>query len=277
MRRLLLLLAGLALVAVACSGGDDGAFPDDAFVIRASSDLAVGPDRVLLAIGTPSNERPARPEIGVTIEVYPEGEPDSAQRVPGVFMWAVPDVSGLYRADVEFDAPGVWVASVVPDDGSPLEPTLLNVAAAPLTPAVGAAAPGSASPIAADVADLAEITTDRAPDPRFYELSIADAVTSGRASVIVFATPRFCQTAVCGPTLDEMKEVADDFPDVNWLHVEVFTNLDDPDNLELVPAVTEWGLPSEPWVFVVGADGVVTGRFEGVVDPSEIEAALGGA
>ena len=86
--------------------------------------------------------------------------------------------------------------------------------------------------------------------------------------------PRFCETAVCGPTLDEVKAIADDHPDVNWLHVEVFTNLDDPGNLEVVPAVTDWGLPSEPWVFVVGADGMVTGRFEGVVDPVEIEAAL---
>ncbi len=54
----------------------------------------------------------------------------------------------------------------------------------------------------------------------------------------------------------------------------MFTNLDDPENLEVVPAVQEWGLTSEPWVFVVDALGNVAGRFEGVVDPEEIEAAL---
>jgi hypothetical protein len=106
-------------------------------------------------------------------------------------------------------------------------------------------------------------------------MSIAEAVASGRPSVIVFATPKFCQTAICGPTVDRILEIKPSFPEVNFLHVEVFTNLDDPDNLQLVPAVSEWGLPTEPWVFVVDATGIVVARFEGVVDAAEIAAALG--
>jgi hypothetical protein len=54
----------------------------------------------------------------------------------------------------------------------------------------------------------------------------------------------------------------------------VYTNLDDAQNLEPVPAVLEWGLPTEPWVFVVDAQGFVVGRFEGVVSAEEITAAL---
>jgi hypothetical protein len=55
----------------------------------------------------------------------------------------------------------------------------------------------------------------------------------------------------------------------------VFTNLDDPDNLAVVPAVQEWGLPTEPWVFVVDAAGIVIGRFEGVISSEEIAELLG--
>ena len=273
------ILITFALVLAACGGGGatttttgdgGGALPPGSTAIRVSSDLGVGEERLLIAIAGPAGERLAAPDLPVTLEVYPEGEPEEGQTVPGTFMWAVPEVSGMYRADVEFDRAGVWMVVVTPEDGAPLDPVAVGVAEDTLTPAVGTAAPASDTFIAADVADLAEITTDPEPDPRFYQVSVADAVASGDPTVVVFATPRFCQTAVCGPTLDGVKEIAASYPNVNWVHVEVFTNLDDPDALAVVPAAVEWGLPTEPWVFVVDGDGVVRGRFEGVVSREEL-------
>ena len=72
-----------------------------------------------------------------------------------------------------------------------------------------------------------------------------------------------------------MRELAPQYPDVNFLHVEVFTNINDPANIVLAPAVEEWGLPTEPWVFVVDANGIVAGRYEGVVTPEELREVLG--
>ena len=46
-------------------------------------------------------------------------------------------------------------------------------------------------------------------------------------------------------------------------------------NIVLAPAVEEWGLPTEPWVFVVDANGIVAGRYEGVVTPEELREVLG--
>ena len=40
------------------------------------------------------------------------------------------------------------------------------------------------------------------------------------------------------------------------------------------PVMDEWRLPTEPWTFVVGADGRVTKRFEGLVTGDEVAAAL---
>jgi glutathione peroxidase-family protein len=40
------------------------------------------------------------------------------------------------------------------------------------------------------------------------------------------------------------------------------------------PTVTEWNLRSEPWIFVVDADGMVRARFEGLTTRAELEAAL---
>ena len=54
----------------------------------------------------------------------------------------------------------------------------------------------------------------------------------------------------------------------------MFTNINDPDNIALAPAVEEWGLPTEPWVFVVDAEGIVIARFEGLVAEEELAALL---
>jgi hypothetical protein len=38
--------------------------------------------------------------------------------------------------------------------------------------------------------------------------------------------------------------------------------------------VRQWGLPSEPWVFLVGADGLIKARFEGTVSVRELDEAV---
>ena len=38
--------------------------------------------------------------------------------------------------------------------------------------------------------------------------------------------------------------------------------------------MTEWNLRTEPWTFLVDADGVVRARFEGLATRREIEVAL---
>jgi hypothetical protein len=276
-RTLVSVILGAALVASACgddaSSGDPGPFPPDAFALTASSNLAVGTERLLVAVVSETGGRLSSDTVPVTVIVRPDGGAPG-DPVDAVFMWAVPGVSGLYRATVEFPTAGTWWVRVTPDGGPPLPEFPVTVLSAALTPAIGDPAPRSETPTAAD-GQLADITTDDDPDPRFYEMSIAEAVTSGRPSVIVFATPKFCTTGVCGPTLDDIKAMAPTHPGVVFVHVEVFTNLHDPDNLEIVPAVVEWGLPTEPWIFVVDADGIVTGRFEGVVSIEEIEELLG--
>ena len=38
--------------------------------------------------------------------------------------------------------------------------------------------------------------------------------------------------------------------------------------------MNQWGLQSEPWTFVVGADGRVKDKFEGSVSEAELTAAV---
>jgi hypothetical protein len=286
--RALILLIALSIVATACGGGGDSSSPTttttaptdvapfgvDAFSFVASSNLAVGTERVLVTVSDDTGRRLPSPDIPVTINTWLDGREFQVQSAEGIFLWAIPDVSGLYRATFEFDVPGTWVFQIVPDGAEPLDATAVTVYEEPFTPAVGDPAPRSET-LTSDDAPISEISSDSDPEPSFYEMTIAEAVTSGSPSVIVFATPRFCTTAICQPTLELMRGIAPSYPDVNFLHVEVFTNINDPDDIELAPAVEEWGLPTEPWVFVVDENGIVIGRYEGVMTVEELEEVLG--
>jgi hypothetical protein len=62
---------------------------------------------------------------------------------------------------------------------------------------------------------------------------------------------------------------------VGFVHVEIYEDLQaEVEDLTTVPAITEWGLPSEPWVFVVDSDGVVSAAFEGAASDEELAAAI---
>ena len=83
--------------------------------------------------------------------------------------------------------------------------------------------PASDTPTLADVGgDVSKISTDPDPVPAFYETSIADAVAAEKPFVVAFATPKFCVTQQCGPTLDRLKPIAADHPDVTVINVEPY-------------------------------------------------------
>lgn len=260
----------VALLLAACSA------PLQPLAIVAShpQSLEVGEQRILVGlIDTESQAFLASPDVGATATlVGPDGEtlPD----VPLDFIWAVPDQRGLYRAVVDFPAPGAWSVTVEAEGYAPTEPTLVMVSEDTAMPQVGDPAPPVATRTA--TADFSEISTDPSPEPAFYSLSLDEALTDERPTVVIFATPAFCTSATCGPVLESAKQVAQDHPAVDFVHVEIYENLDAEsfEDLVTVEAVDAWELPSEPWVFVTDADGTVTARFEGTVAPAELEAAL---
>jgi hypothetical protein len=62
------------------------------------------------------------------------------------------------------------------------------------------------------------------PDCGMHEVSLDAAVSAGQPLVLLFATPAYCQTAVCGPavnTLDQVRQ-SRDWGDVAFIHVEIF-------------------------------------------------------
>ncbi len=131
--------------------------------------------------------------------------------------------------------------------------------------------PATAGPTSEGI-ELSQITSDFNPDPDLYRITIADALASGRPTVISFSTPTFCTSRTCGPALEVVKAAKNRFGDqAHFVHVEIYQEFS---TLAVDPVVLEWRLPSEPWTYVVDAEGVVSARFEGLVGLSELEVAI---
>ena len=282
-------LLALAALAAACGGGDEEEGPilspitAEYAPVVISSDIAVGPNRFVVGLVDADNEPVAGAELHfrflafdgseqklkfesdptpVTIEKsYTHTHEDGTVESHGA------GELGVYVANVEFDAAGRWALEVSGRvEGADIEPqtTVFDVREESLSPNIGDPAPLSVQPILSDVEDISEIDTSDPPNPAMHQITIADAVQSGKPTVIVFATPAFCVSRVCGPTKGVVDDLFEEYGDsANFIHVEPY---------DLEKARSGEGLVVLP--FIVDADGKIAGKYEGVVTLEEMEAAL---
>jgi hypothetical protein len=290
-------VAVLALVVGACGSspstpkGSSGASPATAHAVLpqiVSSEVGVGPNRILVGLTDPSGTKSAgSPDRKVSVAFRgPQGE--TVPAAPTTFIWAIEGSNGVYVLHATLPSPGQWTADITTSaPGSPEEtiPFGFDVKDRPAVVRPGEPAPSVPTPtIATAGGDVSKVSTDTKPVTRFYETSEADALAAKKPFVLVFATPKFCQTATCGPTLDKLKPVAAAHPEVTFINVEPYLlqddqgqlqpRLDAAGNLQAAPATLAFKLSSEPYVFVVGADGKVSSSFELVFSADEIEAAI---
>ncbi len=233
-----------------------------------------GRQRVMTAlIGDGPNAFLGGPDQPVVVR-FEHVDGDTVGEVEGAWLTTNAAALGLYVTYYEFPAAGLWEV-IVSADGEDLGAALIEVTEESAVPNIGDPAPKSVTPTGTTVAELAAISTDPEPDPSLYDLTIADAVTNGRPTVIVFATPAFCQTALCGPTLETVKAAGAGRDDIDLVHIEPFDlELAPQGTLQPIGPMADWGLVTEPWVFVVDADGLVSATFEGIIGQEELEAAL---
>jgi hypothetical protein len=251
-------------------------------VVLASSDLAVGPNRFVFGVLDNASSPIRTPEARVTF-LYLESTPyqERAQASARFVKWPAA-AAGVYVADVAFDRDGRWgaVVKVTGQDGTASSSqTAFLVKSQSSSPGIGQPAPRSRNKTAADVHDLAEISSAAVPDPGLYEMTIEEAASSGKPTIVTFAAPAFCQTATCGPQVEVVSSIKDRYRGrANFIHVEVYDN---PREMEgdltkgrLSPLLEEWGLVTEPFTFVLDRNGLVAFKFEGFATQEELEAAL---
>ncbi len=256
--------------------------------VAVSQEFGVGKNRVVFSLldatGTASAATPDRTlSIGFR---GPNGE--TVAPTPMTFMWAVEGVKGVYVGHATFASAGQWTADfTTAAPGSPQSTVAFSFPVRQRTQvlAPGDAAPSVRTPTLADVGgDVAKISTDASPEKRFYQTSEAAALAAKKPFVLIFATPKFCQSATCGPALDRLKPVAAAHPEMTFINVEPYQLqeqngalqpvLDANNQLITVEATNAFRLVSEPFVFVVGGDGKIAASFELVFSPDEVEAAI---
>jgi hypothetical protein len=268
------------------AAGGSGAL--DVLPTIVSSEIAVGSNRILVSVLDSTGTKPAAsPDRKVSVAFRgPGGEAIAAQ--PATFIWAIEGVSGVYVVHATFPAAGAWIADFTTSAPGSTETTIpfsFDVKARTQVLGPGDPAPSVATPTIGSVGgDVAKVSTDPAPVNRFYETSEADALAAKKPFVLIFATPKFCKSSTCGPTLDKLKPIAAAHPEMTFINVEPYVLHDDNgqlqpvldagNNFQAAPATVAFKLTSEPIVFVVGADGKISSSFELVFSPDEIETAI---
>jgi hypothetical protein len=259
-------------------------------LIAQPGELVCGPNRVLFSFVDGSGRPLGSPDRAASLAVYDLAKDPATPTatVDGTFVWAIQDERGVYVANVSFAEAGEYGAEfrTTGPDGQPATVRLVfDVEPTSGVVKVGQPAPASKTPTLADVGgDPSKISTDASPDPALYKTSVDQALAAHEPFVVVFATPKFCTSGQCGPTLDRVKPFVARYPSVTFINVEPYklklengslaAALDSGGNLQPTDATEQWGLLSEPWVFVVDRTGVVRGSFELIFSDAELTAAL---
>lgn len=243
--------------------------------VLATSELVVGPNR--MALGILENNVPIEDAAQTAVKVrYFKINGDQATVVgeeQAQFYGENLGPRGTFITHPTFDTPGKWgleVQAQRPGQPVDVKRIAVDVVAKGRAPMVGSAAPRSKTATAGTIQDISTITSAAEPDLRLYQLSVDQAVTSGKPSLVLFATPGFCETAVCGPDVEVVRRLLDTFGDkLNAVHVEIYQYPFE--KFQFVPAMQEWGLQSEPWLFLVDKEGRIANRYEGGITYQELE------
>ena len=198
-------------------------------VALASSDLGVGDNRV--AFGLIDAVRGAIKGAQVQVQTFfvtNAGAQGPSQTVDAVFREWPGGFGGVYVAMLSFDQPGNWMLGVSllqPDGSTARIGTIAQVGERSRTPPIGSPAPRSDNKSARDVTSLDELTTDTAPDPELYAMTIAEALQEDAPLLVTFATPAYCTSATCGPQVDVVKGLKERHgAQMNFIHIEVYDN-----------------------------------------------------
>ena len=306
-------LIAAMLVLAACGSGNEQSTPsrsdaNELSAETASFDLAansaqafliglIGPEQESVAYGTirihfvydgPNGHPLAKPRPGPTATAHfvsvPGMHVDPA--TPGPKLVEPSVARGVYKTDpMTFDAAGYWEANAefTIDGEKRTASSAFEVLDHHQLPYVGDPAPRTTQALAGDPAVPAVAIDSRAqddahvPDPELHDTTVAAALDAHRPLMVVVATPTYCTSRFCGPVTDAVGRLTARFGDrMTFVHLEIWADFA---NGKLNPWVNDWIIPRdggdgrEPWVFVVGRDGIITHRFDNLANDDELEAA----
>ncbi|MFW2383577.1 MAG: twin-arginine translocation signal domain-containing protein [Acidimicrobiales bacterium] len=190
------------------------------------------------------------------------------------------DLLRYFAVRAKFDDPGIYDLELSFDGKAASLPFQIFDRDDVIVPLPGEKLPLLRFPTFTDQMDMDPICTQFGGPCPLHDKTIEEALETGKPLALLIATPAFCETAYCGPVLDVMLELQPDFPDIEFLHAEVYQNPNEADgnfldeSVTRSPTVLDLGLPFEPTLFLLQPDRTITDRIDNVYDNSELREAL---
>ena len=192
------------------------------------------------------------------------------------------DARGIYLADVTFDQAGTWQVDAtvdIPGEGTQTLSASFAVSQKHSLPAPGDRAQPTENltmdstrrPTAA--IDSRALDGAPVPDPDLHQTDDRRRAGAAAADPGDCSRPRpICVSMMCGPETDGVEALAKKYADrAVFIHVEIWRNHQ---KSVVNAAANDWvccdetGSLTEPWLFLIGSDGVIKDRWGPLFDPA---------
>jgi hypothetical protein len=258
------LALGGAAVLAACGGDDQPSFsvvrriPAEGVLVPGSVRVPVG-----IAIGGTIQDTGPDRLTGTLVDVNRQrnAQVEAIRRSTGLstaywaFRMDLTD-TGVYELTVD-DSDDVAITFAVAD------PSLVQI------PYIGAPLPPFDTPTVSDPRGVNPICSRSGEPCPFHEVTLTEALASGKPVIYMIGTPAHCQTGVCAPGLEELIATSQRIGDRAMIvHADVFT---DDTATVVTPAVEASKLSYEPVLFFADTTGTVVDRLDAIWDQTELD------
>jgi hypothetical protein len=173
--------------------------------------------------------------------------------------------------NAQIDNPGTYTLRLDGDDGFGAA-FMVNDPAQVAVPYVGSLLPPFETPTVDDhrgVEPYCTLTPNPCP---LHDVTLTQALASGKRVGYMIGTPAHCQTGTCAPALEVLVNAHERLGDeIVMVHADVYS---DSAATTVAPAVSALGLDYEPVLYLVGSDGIVRDRIDVIWDQTELDERL---
>jgi hypothetical protein len=142
-------------------------------------------------------------------------------------------------------------------------------------PLVGDALPAFDTPTVTNARGVDPICTRTDEFCPFHDVTLTEALKSGKPVLYLIGTPAFCSTGTCAPGLDALITLAKSVGDqAVFVHAEVYK---DKSATTAAPAVSAYNLTFEPILYITDAQGILIERLDAIFDVKEMRSAIAAA
>jgi hypothetical protein len=183
-------------------------------------------------------------------------------------------IQAIYGARLPIPGPGTYTVLSITRTSKGLigAPGEIAVAKSSPIPDVGQRAPDIATDTAATVAGNISLLTTRRPPEQMHSVSLRQ-VLGKKPIALLFSTPQFCVSRVCGPVTDVTVALQHEFGGrITFIHEEVYAH--NQPKAGLRAQMKAFHLQTEPWLFTINRRGIITARLEGAFGTTELAQAL---